>query len=212
MTFIMPGRTAVAAGTPDKKMFHGIYLASVVSTKDPNRQNRVTMKIPQVLGAVTSNWANSVNSTQQTPQPGDIVYAMFTGGDINQPVYLEEVTIPQGTPWTQLTPLGTGWSASGGVSGVFYRLSLTGDVCIAWDIQTTTNGNANTIATLPSGFRPSTSIQLQCGWIGGPTGYSSAFEPSVNIATSGAITVQGIPSFAGTLELFGTSIVPIGSL
>ena len=88
MSSLLSTRTISTAGTEEKKMFHGIYTASVVSTQDPSRLSRVTLKIPQVLGSSTSNWAAKVSSTSDVPSVNSIVYAMFTGGDVNKPVYL----------------------------------------------------------------------------------------------------------------------------
>lgn len=64
----------------------GIYHAVVVNNQDPNRGNRVKLKIPQVLGTAVSDWAPNVNSTS-IPSVGTAVYAMFTGGDRTKPVY-----------------------------------------------------------------------------------------------------------------------------
>lgn len=85
---VNPARTVSAAGTEPKKMFYGIYLASVVNTNDPKRTNRVTLKVPQVLGTAVSNWALPAAGAA-LPAVGKTVFAMFIGGDINRPVYLE---------------------------------------------------------------------------------------------------------------------------
>lgn len=87
MQSFISGRTTGAAGTESKKMFFGIYLASVISTQDPERLGRVTLSVPQVLGSATSNWADMVNDGNDIPGIGAIIYAMFVGGDVNKPVY-----------------------------------------------------------------------------------------------------------------------------
>ena len=87
MTAIGSSRVLSAAGTEAKKMYYGIYQASVVSTQDPNRLNRVTLKVPQILGTATTNWASPVRLSGSIPAVGITIYVMFTGGDINHPVY-----------------------------------------------------------------------------------------------------------------------------
>lgn len=85
---ITPGRAFSSTGTPEKKMYYGVYRASVVSNSDPAVQQRVTLKIPQVLGDATSNWAEAVDNASPTlPDPGTMVYAQFIGGDVNHPMY-----------------------------------------------------------------------------------------------------------------------------
>lgn len=107
--------------------------------------------------------------------------------------------------------LGTGWSAGGGIGGVFAMLLDNGNVFLAWDVTTATSSNPNNICTLP--YAPATTVQLQSGHASGaPAAYTAAFAPSVKVQGSGAFIGQGIPSLSGTIELFGTAIVPMGTL
>lgn len=109
--------------------------------------------------------------------------------------------------------LGTGWSAGGGIAGVFAQLLDNGNVFLAWDVTTATSSNPNNICTLPAGYAPATTVQLQSGHASGaPAAYTPAFAPSVKLQGSGAFLGQGIPSLSGTVELFGSALVPMGTL
>lgn len=95
---ITPSRALHSTGTEAKKTYDGIYIASVVNNNDPALQNRVTLKIPQILGEATSNWATPVSSTVTAPPAvRSIVYAQFNGGDVNHPVYHYQVPRNLGT-------------------------------------------------------------------------------------------------------------------
>jgi phage gp45-like len=72
----------------------GAYQAVVVRNDDPTGQQRVTLRIPQVLGTAVSQWAAPISATgSATPVPGSSVVVMFLGGDINHPVYLVVVDV-----------------------------------------------------------------------------------------------------------------------
>lgn len=86
--FLNPSTSVNAAGTATKRMWHGIYTASVVSTQDPLKKSRVTLKVPQVLGTSSSNWAVPIGFEPVIPAVNQIVWAMFLGGDINHPLYM----------------------------------------------------------------------------------------------------------------------------
>jgi cytoskeletal protein CcmA (bactofilin family) len=88
MSFLNASPSVSAAGTAAKRMWYGIYTASVVSIQDPLKQSRVTLKIPQVLGTSTSNWAVPVGFEPVIPSVNQMVWAMFLGGDINHPLYI----------------------------------------------------------------------------------------------------------------------------
>lgn len=117
-------------------------------------------------------------------------------------------------PWQQITPGGS-WSNSGsGVNGFFYRLMTTGDVQLSFDV-TISSATPGTLGTLPAGYRPSTSVNVACGWYGsGPAtpspGYNPQFSPHLLIATDGTITGQSL--YVGTISLFGTATLPMGAL
>jgi len=89
----MTSATLAAAGTSPKKMYYGIYLGSVVSSQDPDRASRVTLKVPQILGSATSNWAVPLGlSISSVPTAGTLVHVQFLGGDVNHPIYFYNVS------------------------------------------------------------------------------------------------------------------------
>lgn len=94
----------------------GVYIASVINNNDPLSQGRAQLQIPQILGQATSNWAAPLgNFSSIAPAAGNIVYAMFIGGNVSFPVYFP---IP----------------STGG------NLSLTGTLTVAGNITTTALG------------------------------------------------------------------------
>lgn len=65
----------------------GIYAATVHNNSDPLGHGRVKLRIPQIMGTAISNWANPVANNGIVPVYGQKVFAMFTGGDVNYPLY-----------------------------------------------------------------------------------------------------------------------------
>ena len=74
--------------TTHVRQFHGVYPGIVISNTDPLNQNRITMYVPQFLGTAQSGWAMPMIGILVAPQPGELVYASFMGGDVSQPVYI----------------------------------------------------------------------------------------------------------------------------
>jgi hypothetical protein len=74
--------------TTHVRQFHGVYPGIVISNTDPQNQNRITMYVPQFLGTAQSGWAMPMIGILVAPQPGELVYASFMGGDVSQPVYI----------------------------------------------------------------------------------------------------------------------------
>ena len=74
--------------TTHVRQFHGVYPGIVISNADPQNQNRITMYVPQFLGTAQSGWALPMIGIMVAPQPGELVYASFMGGDVSQPVYI----------------------------------------------------------------------------------------------------------------------------
>lgn len=84
----MSARVSPQVGLNAPPQWHGIYLARTVNNRAADQW--LQLQIPQVLGAVLSNWAAPVGTdgAGPGPAPGTVVLAMFVGGDINTPVYL----------------------------------------------------------------------------------------------------------------------------
>lgn len=72
----------------------GIYTAVVHNNHDPSQKGRVKLRVPQIMGKAVSNWAQPVASNGIVPSNGQPVMAMFTGGDVNFPVYFLPETGP----------------------------------------------------------------------------------------------------------------------
>lgn len=82
-------RVLDTVGVAPKKVWEGIYMASVVNNADPLGEGRVTLYVPQVLGTAVSNWARPLGyGYVEIPPVNAMVHVQFAGGDINQPVYI----------------------------------------------------------------------------------------------------------------------------
>lgn len=112
--------------------------------------------------------------------------------------------------WHALS-MGTGWSSSNGVAGFYYTQTLDGNLLLAWDVKTSTAGNANPIATVP--FTLPTAVRLGTGWASGaPSTYTPAFGPGITVQANGQVIAGGIGTLSSAIELFGTAVVPLGAL
>lgn len=90
------------------------------------------------------------------------------------------------TGWVTLT-LGSGWTAGAQVPQ--YRVDQLGFVRLR-GFATSVSGAANTIATIPTGGRPTQTVNLWVIYAGAPVLFQ--------VATSGAITVGFVPGSAAT--------------
>jgi hypothetical protein len=214
-------------GVESKHMFSGIYIASVVNVNDPLGLGRVTLKIPQVLGTATSNWADPLGFIPSAvPAPGTIVHAYFTGGDVNLPIYASlnlatinaEITALQasvaalsGFPsaWQALT-LTAGWSNMSGFEPAQVRISNPGVAQLVGHVQNGTTADGTLIATMPGGFMNATNDQIfavtviagagsdvQTGGLLGSSDTAGLSDGTIN----GSSTTTGLPD--GTTQ--GTS-------
>lgn len=70
--------------------FYGIYRGSVVDTNDPLKQNRIRLRIPQVLHNEETGWAWGLfqNTPLVLPKVNDGIWVMFEGGDPAYPIWL----------------------------------------------------------------------------------------------------------------------------
>jgi hypothetical protein len=124
------GLAPAAAGAHPDPQWPGIYDAIVVNSNDPLNQGRVRLGIPQVLGNTQSNWATPMQPGI-TPAVGQLVYALFLGGNPNLPQYFLGITstvlqainantglVLNSNPYFTGNLI-TGWTATGGtLSGV----------------------------------------------------------------------------------------------
>lgn len=86
------GNTGIVQGSPEPAGFYGPYRGIVTNTMDPASQNRIKAVVPQLFGNASTecDWALpcQLPGLQSIPSPGQGVWIMFEGGDINYPVYM----------------------------------------------------------------------------------------------------------------------------
>ena len=72
------------------KRLYGIYRGVVKDTKDPNKQRRLKISVPQISGTEVTEWAwpmepSSINT--DVPVVGQGVWVTFIGGDPDYPAW-----------------------------------------------------------------------------------------------------------------------------
>lgn len=106
--------------------------------------------------------------------------------------------------------LSNSWAGSGsGVNGLFYRLNPDAEVEIILDLLHATATGNSICATLGTGYRPATAINLPLAW-NNPQASNSASPPWLNVSTGGALQITGIET--ANKEIFGRVKFPLGSL
>ncbi len=169
--FINPSPSVPAAGTAPAKRWFGTYTASVVSTQDPTGASRVTLNIPQVMGTAVSNWAVPIGFVPTLPTVGQIVWAMFLGGDINRPLYLMPTTSSTNTLVPGLSTIST------------YSMSINTPMqSVAAGVQTTSagSGGAQTLYTglasaASTGLTDTTNVVLNSSSADGTTNNAGGY-------------------------------------
>jgi len=174
----------------------GTYTATVARSR---ADNYLELYIPQVLGTALSNWAVPVGSWTGTPPlPGTVVYVTFTGGDINQPVWMPKSGLLQGAYPGDATEVlhGDGsWGASVGPKGATGAQGPAG----AAGPPGATGPQGNTGPQGPAGPTGTTGATGAPGATGatGPTG------PTGPTGATGATGPQGPAGGAGTTNIDG---------
>lgn len=100
-------------------------------------------------------------------------------------------------PWTTLTPLGTNYSARAGYFAPAYRLFGDGRVQLRGGMtKSVAIVSGDTLFTLPTAARPTVTVAV----VATVSRASTANSPvaKLNVATSGAVTVEVIDSQAPT--------------
>lgn len=146
-----------------------------------------------------------ISEAADASTPARIVFEF--GGTVA--LTLSKAGVFSGGPAWQTAALANGWTASNGVAGLFYRLTLSGDVEIIADIVHATVTGNSTCFTLPAGFRPSVGQNHPAAW-NNPVTSGAASVPWVNVSTAGAVQVTGIE--AAGHEIFFHVTVPLGAL
>jgi hypothetical protein len=73
-----------------------LYRAKVVDNKDPLKQNRVKVFIPELMKDLSGIWARPLyyfKKTAITPEIGDSVVVFFENGNLQTPVYIGHVRL-----------------------------------------------------------------------------------------------------------------------
>jgi hypothetical protein len=77
---------------PEGKKLSGVYRATVYSNADPNKQRRLRLLIPSVLGATEPTgwvWPADLSSAYSTPpEVGQGVWVMFEQGSPTSPMWI----------------------------------------------------------------------------------------------------------------------------
>jgi len=64
-----------------------LYQGIVVSSQDPEGKNRITARVPHVLGNTISEWARPGSAIHCELKPGSVVWIAFPNGDTRYPIY-----------------------------------------------------------------------------------------------------------------------------
>lgn len=177
----MTGAYLPTAGQRPVQQWLGAYYGVVSNTNDPLGQNRVTMKVPQVLGLAVTTWATPlVPISGSPPAVGALVIAIFIGGDPDQPVYLVQggpgvqpiIDALLGTSAASLEPSGV---AAVGTTGLLAQIDhihpgagQTGSIT-AFHPGTTTPETWQPMALATSGTQGTFTTGSGTDWNGDPT-------------------------------------------
>ena len=75
--------------------FFGTYRGTVVDNNDPLGRNRLRLKVPQILGDLSTEWSWAVipsGASFSVPKIGDGVWVQFEGGDASFPIWVGTFT------------------------------------------------------------------------------------------------------------------------
>lgn len=89
-----------------KKKFYGKYRAKVTKNNDPEKQGRIKVECPSVLGDFESGWAlpcfpaggHAEHSFGWIPKIGALVWVEFEEGDSNRPIWVGTWWKPSDVP------------------------------------------------------------------------------------------------------------------
>lgn len=110
------GVSSVAGGAQGNyPQYHGIFYGAVSNNADPLKKNRCTLRVPQLLGSAVTTWAMPLTPLVDPPKVGTLVAVLFTGGDLDNPVYLVVTpAVPIEGTNANIQPVGT--TAAAGTS------------------------------------------------------------------------------------------------
>lgn len=118
--------------------------------------------------------------------------------------------------WHSLSLNGSFTNPSGaGVNGMFYKWGMDGCVEIMWDFVLISGNGGATLATLPSGYRPTVQQNLFSGWNNqAATSLAdvAAFAPYIQVSSNGAIVFDSVNSNTSNTDLHGYCRIQLGSI
>lgn len=130
---------------PDIQRYGGLYRGIVHDVRDPLGQNRIRVRVPQVLGQDVSEWAWPIQTATtefQLPSVGQGVWVAFESGDPGFPIWL-------GTFYTK------------GIASNKVLVNNPSTAQLSEEFIVSTNGNLNLVATLVSMSQELEDLQSQ---------------------------------------------------
>ncbi|WP_371590928.1 hypothetical protein [Streptomyces sp. NBC_00470] len=82
-----------------------IYRAKVTSTRDPARQRRARVKIPQLSGLSVQPWAEPMWPDTRVPEVGEEVRVFYAGGATTSLMYITANSAPETTSYEGIGPI-----------------------------------------------------------------------------------------------------------
>lgn len=125
------------------------------------------------------------------------------------PTFTGTVTGPDGSTWTSTGINKEAWSNLSislftVTTARYKKISLSNFIALQLELTAFTGSDGNTIATLPSGYRPATTCDFP-GESNSNT-YGGTQTPHINISTAGVISMWGV---GGTHSFAGAWLVPL---
>jgi hypothetical protein len=121
--------------------YHGIFYGAVSNNADPLKKNRCTLRVPQLLGSAVTTWALPLTPMVDPPKVGTLVAVLFTGGDLDNPVYLVvNPAVPIEGNNANVQPVGT--TAAAGTS---HKVAAADHVHTLANALESTTGNISTV-------------------------------------------------------------------
>jgi len=229
----MSTKYLVGHGPKPEKQWHGIYDAVVINNNDPLGEDRVRMQVPQVLGAVYSNWAYPMSSSAPgAPAVGTFVFASFRGGSINDPVYSPKRWSTLSAPaaadtaapgnWALITSTG-GWSTVSGLVKPQARLTVgSQSLEIIGNLSGGTTTDGTSVGSLPSGmYNTSAAAYIPVAAVTGASSVANAVDggnsytnyntPCLKVGTDGTLKLYNLNSHVTQISFHEPSL-PITTL
>lgn len=188
----------------------GSYRGKVTAVNDPTNSRKIKLQCPQIAGQAELQWAEPANLLDPIPNPGDLVWVFFNGGDTTKPVYS---VISDPFQWVAPT-LNAGWAfgpASGSVQPLRYKTDGS-SVRIFGSVHTTTTTPSATMFTLPVissllTYRPA--IEERVGVTYNNAGVISHIL--CQVLSNGNVTLSPNPS-SNNADVYFNVWFPLGSL